>query len=166
VAYYGTRTLLWETSTFFLNNHWYTMLLLFEKISFVSSCPQVSGQNGSYWKSTSANKCLFPCVNVHSLSNCLWRLRCAFFLLLRFFSPPSPSSFSSLLLSDSHSQSLQSIQFFFTLLQVRHEIPLAYLLIYGGGSLVLQGLNWYWWEILSFFLSSFFLMEECVGYPK
>ena len=22
VAYYGTRCLLWETSTFFLNNHW------------------------------------------------------------------------------------------------------------------------------------------------
>lgn len=62
---------------------------------------------------------------------------------------------------------LQSIQFFFTLLQVRHEIPLAYLLIYGLGNLMLQGLNWFWWGLFKSYVSfSFFLMKDGVGFTK
>jgi len=39
-----------------------------------------------------------------------------------------------------------SIQFFSTLRQVRHEIPLAYTLTYGFVNLMLQGLNWFWFN--------------------
>ncbi|KAK0228799.1 TLC domain-containing protein [Armillaria fumosa] len=37
-----------------------------------------------------------------------------------------------------------SYQFAHTLYQVRHQVPLAYIFIYGGGNVVLQGLNWLW----------------------
>ncbi|TFK42345.1 TLC domain-containing protein [Crucibulum laeve] len=37
-----------------------------------------------------------------------------------------------------------SIKFFLTLLDVRHDIPLTYTLVYGLGNAVLQGLNWMW----------------------
>ncbi|KAG7448052.1 DUF887-domain-containing protein [Guyanagaster necrorhizus] len=37
-----------------------------------------------------------------------------------------------------------SYQFAHTLYQVRHQVPLAYIFIYGGGNVVLQSLNWLW----------------------
>ncbi|THU85636.1 DUF887-domain-containing protein [Dendrothele bispora CBS 962.96] len=37
-----------------------------------------------------------------------------------------------------------SYNFFQTLAQVKDEIPLAYVLVYGGGNVVLNGLNWFW----------------------
>ncbi|KAF8163559.1 TLC domain-containing protein [Crassisporium funariophilum] len=94
VAYYGLRCLLWETSTFFLNNHWFL-----DKTNRTGSRLQLI--NG-------------------------------FFLLTSFL-------FVRIIYGGSI-----SLQFFFTLLEVRHEIPLAYLLIYGLGNIVLQGLNWFW----------------------
>jgi len=94
VAYYGTRCLLWETSTFFLNNHWFL---------------DKTGRTGSRAQ----------------LIN-------GFFLLGSFF-------FVRIVYGG-----YISIQFLNTLKQVRHEIPLAYTLIYGLGNFVLQGLNWFW----------------------
>lgn len=63
----------------------------------------------------------------------------------------------------------QSLHFFSTLLQVRHEIPLAYLLIYALGNLMLQALSWFWWgffELIFPLLSPSFLMEDCLGFTK
>ncbi|KAF8809091.1 hypothetical protein BYT27DRAFT_7188174 [Phlegmacium glaucopus] len=94
VAYYGTRTLLWETSTFFLNNNW-----------FLDKTGRTGGQ--------------LQLIN-------------AFFLVSTFF-----------LVRIIYGGYI-SIRFFFTLLEVRHEIPLAYTIVYGGGNVLLQGLNWYW----------------------
>lgn len=47
----------------------------------------------------------------------------------------------------------QSLHFFSTLLQVRHEIPLAYLLIYALGNLMLQALSWFWWGFFELIFS-------------
>ena len=82
-----------------------------------------------------------------------------------FFPPSAPISY----VTDVTLGLSQSIYFFFTLLQVRHEIPLAYLLIYAFGNLMLQALSWFWWELLIFFpsSSSSFLMEDwCLGFTK
>ncbi|KAJ3513877.1 hypothetical protein NLJ89_g2708 [Agrocybe chaxingu] len=94
VAYYGTRCLVWETSTIFLNNHWFL---------------DKTGRTGSRLQ----------------LIN-------GIFLLASFF-------FVRIVYGGSI-----SVQFFFTLLEVRHEIPLAYSIVYGFGNVVLQGLNWFW----------------------
>ncbi|EIN07165.1 DUF887-domain-containing protein [Punctularia strigosozonata HHB-11173 SS5] len=39
---------------------------------------------------------------------------------------------------------IMSYDFFQTLYAVRNELPTAYLIIYGLGNVVLQGLNWFW----------------------
>ncbi|KAG6863114.1 hypothetical protein C0993_012814, partial [Termitomyces sp. T159_Od127] len=38
----------------------------------------------------------------------------------------------------------QSFDFMCTLLEVRHEIPWIYTIVFGVGNLVLTGLNWLW----------------------
>ncbi len=45
-----------------------------------------------------------------------------------------------------------SHQFAHTLYQVRHQVPLAHIFIYGGGNIVLQGLNWFWCVDILLFL--------------
>ncbi|KAF5380871.1 hypothetical protein D9615_004148 [Tricholomella constricta] len=94
VAYYGTRCLLWETSTFFLNIHWFM-----DKTNRTGSTAQLV--NG-------------------------------FFLLSAFFSV-------RLIYGGK-----VSYDFLQTLIQVRHEVPLAYILVYGLGNVVLTSLNWFW----------------------
>jgi len=37
-----------------------------------------------------------------------------------------------------------SYRFFKTLFGVHHDLPLVYVLAYGLGNIVLQGLNWFW----------------------
>jgi len=93
MSYYGSRVLLWEASTFFLNIHWFL-----DKTNRTGS--QLQLING--------------------------------ILLVSFFSIRIVYG------------GYISIHFFFTLLQVRHEIPLAYLIIYALGNLMLQALNWFW----------------------
>ena len=81
-----------------------------------------------------------------------------------FFFLPLPLSVTDVTLGLS-----QSIYFFFTLLQVRDEIPLAYLLIYAFGNLMLQALSWFWWELLIFspsFSPSFLMEDWCLGFTK
>jgi len=94
MAYYGTRVLLWETSTFFLNNHWFL---------------DKTNRTGSQ----------FQLINGVLLV-------LSFFLVRIVFG------------------GYVSIQFFVTLFEVRHETPLVYALVYGGGNFMLQGLNWFW----------------------
>lgn len=94
LAYYATRCLLWETSTLFLNAHWF-----FDK----------TGRTGS----------------TAQLIN-------AFFLLGTFFGVRIVYG------------GMVSWQFFETLLEVRQEIPVIYVIVYGGGNLLLTGLNWLW----------------------
>jgi len=96
MAYYGTRVLLWETSTLFLNNHWFL-----DKTNRTGS--QLQLING--------------------------------IILLSSF-------FAARIVYGGYI----SIQFFFTLRQVHHEIPLAYSLVYGFGNVMLQGLNWFWFN--------------------
>ena len=38
----------------------------------------------------------------------------------------------------------QSYDFLFTLAQVRGRVPMSYVLVYGLGNIILQGLNWLW----------------------
>ncbi|KAF8077735.1 TLC domain-containing protein [Lyophyllum atratum] len=94
VAYYGTRCLLWETSTFFLNIHWFL-----DKTNGTGSTVQFI--NG-------------------------------FFLLSAFFGV-------RLIYGGK-----VSYDFVHTLLQVRHEVPFAYVFVYGVGNVILTSLNWFW----------------------
>jgi len=94
VAYYGTRCLLWETSTFFLNIHWFL-----DKTNRTGSTAQFI--NG-------------------------------FFLLSAFFGV-------RLIYGGK-----VSYDFLHTLLQVRHEVPFAYVFVYGFGNVILTSLNWFW----------------------
>ncbi|KAF8965309.1 TLC domain-containing protein [Flammula alnicola] len=98
VAYYGTRCLLWETSTFFLNNHWWVTWFL-----------DKTGRTGTRIQ----------------LINGIFLLGSFLFVRIIY-------------------GGYISIQFFFTLMDVRHEIPLVYSIVYGLGNVVLQGLNWFW----------------------
>ncbi|PPQ65311.1 hypothetical protein CVT24_011438 [Panaeolus cyanescens] len=113
VAYYGTRCLLWETSTFFLNNHWFL---------------DKTGRTGT----------TIQLVNGVGLV--------ASFFLVRIVYGGSIS-----------------IQFLFTLHEVRHEVPIAYVLVYGLGNVVLQGLNWFWfYKIISALRKRFNSSDETV----
>ncbi|KAF9447661.1 DUF887-domain-containing protein [Macrolepiota fuliginosa MF-IS2] len=94
VAYYGTRCLLWEISTLFLNIHWFL---------------DKTGNTGT----------TFQLVN-------------GVFLLSSFFGV-------RLLYGGS-----VSVRFFFTLCEVWRDIPIFYIIIYGAGNFVLQGLNIFW----------------------
>lgn len=96
MAYYGTRVLLWEISTFFLNNHWFL-----DKTNRTGS--QLQLINGVFLVSS-------------------------FFLVRIIYG------------------GYISILFCYTLLEKRHEIPLAYILTYGAVNVMLQGLNWYWFS--------------------
>ncbi|KDR73589.1 hypothetical protein GALMADRAFT_251329 [Galerina marginata CBS 339.88] len=94
VAYFGTRCLLWETSTFFLNNHWFL---------------DKTGRTGTRTQLVNG-----------------------FFLLGSFF-------FVRIVYGG-----YISVQFLTTLYGARHEIPVAYTVVYTLGNVVLQGLNWFW----------------------
>ncbi|EDR14781.1 uncharacterized protein LACBIDRAFT_305847 [Laccaria bicolor S238N-H82] len=100
VAYYGTRFLVWEASTFFLNIHWFL---------------DKTGQTGSRAQ----------------LVNGLFLLSTFFCVRLIY-------------------GGAVSYQFFYTLLDVGDNIPLAYRLVYGVGNFVLQGLNWFWFTKMIF----------------
>jgi len=39
---------------------------------------------------------------------------------------------------------LLSFDFLRTLVRVRNQVPFSYLVVYGLGNIVLQGLNWFW----------------------
>ncbi|GLB34737.1 putative TRAM, LAG1 and CLN8 homology domain [Lyophyllum shimeji] len=94
VAYYGTRCLLWETSTFFLNIHWFL---------------DKTGRTGS----------------TAQLIN-------GFFLLSSFFGVRLVYG------------GKVSYDFVHTLAQVRREVPISYVLVYGAGNVILTSLNWFW----------------------
>ncbi|TFK30116.1 DUF887-domain-containing protein [Coprinopsis marcescibilis] len=96
VAYYGTRCLLWEISTFFLNIHWFL---------------DKTNRTGS---------------NIQLVNG--------FLLLFSFFSVRLVYGGSI------------SYQFFITLRNIWREIPWLYIIIYGGGNVALQGLNWLWFS--------------------
>lgn len=53
-------------------------------------------------------------------------------------------SLSDLVIFLVHFQISQSYDFLRTLGQVRDQVPVAYVLVYGLGNIVLQGLNWFW----------------------
>ncbi|KAG6880244.1 hypothetical protein C0992_001812 [Termitomyces sp. T32_za158] len=95
VAYYGLRCLLWETSTFFLNIHWFM-----DKTGRTGSTAQfVNGM----------------------------------FLLSAFFGVRLVYG------------GKVSIEFMRTLIEVRHEVPRMYVVVFGTGNVLLTGLNWLWW---------------------
>jgi len=48
---------------------------------------------------------------------------------------------------------MQSYDFFVTLNEVYDQVPTPYLVIYGGGNILLQVLNWFWWETSVVFVS-------------
>ncbi|KAF4615285.1 hypothetical protein D9613_002658 [Agrocybe pediades] len=112
VAYFGTRCLLWETSTLFLNNHWFL---------------DKTGRTGTRTQ----------------LINGFFLLGSFFFVRIVYGGYiVRTESFMANFHPDIHLG--QSVQFMHTLLGVRHQIPLAYTLVYSGGNVVLQGLNWFW----------------------
>jgi len=94
VAYYGIRCLLWETSTFFLNIHWFL---------------DKTGRTGS----------------TAQLIN-------GFFLLSAFFGV-------RLIYGGK-----VTYDFLYTLLQVRYEVSVSYILVYGVGNVILTSLSWFW----------------------
>ncbi|KAG5643227.1 hypothetical protein DXG03_001311 [Asterophora parasitica] len=94
VAYYGVRCLLWETSTFFLNIHWFM---------------DKTGRTGSRAQLVNG-----------------------FFLLSAFFGVRILYG------------GMVSYDFLHTLVQVRREVPVVYVLVYGIGNFVLTSLNWFW----------------------
>ncbi|KIK59585.1 hypothetical protein GYMLUDRAFT_44540 [Collybiopsis luxurians FD-317 M1] len=94
LSYYAARCLLWETSTIFLNIHWFL---------------DKTNRTGS----------MFQLVN-------------GFFLLVTFFG-----------IRIVHGAYI-SYDFFFTLYNVRNQIPTIYLFIYSIGNVVLQALNVLW----------------------
>ncbi|KAJ7286121.1 DUF887-domain-containing protein [Mycena rebaudengoi] len=94
LAYYASRCLLWEASTFFLNIHW-----MLDK----------TGRTGSR----------FQLIN-------------GLLLLVTFFSVRLVYG------------GLVSYNFFQTLWDGRDQIPLTGTLVTGGGNVLLQALNWFW----------------------
>jgi len=59
--------------------------------------------------------------------------------MVRFNILFSPQDFDSI-----YFPCLQSYDFFHTLYDVREQIPLGYVLVYGIGNIALQALNWIW----------------------
>ncbi|KAJ3834716.1 DUF887-domain-containing protein [Lentinula raphanica] len=94
LSYYAARCLLWESSTIFLNIHWFL-------------------------DKTNRTGTIFQLVNGILLLATFFGIRLVYGAYV-------------------------SYNFFFTLYDVRNKIPLVYLLIYGVGNIVLQGLNIFW----------------------
>lgn len=110
VGYYSTRCLLWETSTIFLNIHWFL---------------DKTGKTGSPQQFVNGIVLLFT------------------FLFVRIIWG-----------------GIVSYQFFLELLKVRDEIPALLFLVYGGGNLVLQGLNYFWFYSMIIALKKRFEKED------
>jgi len=94
LSYYAIRCLFWETSTIFLNIHWFL-----DKTGHTGSRKQLV--NGALLVSS------FFFVRI------IWG-------------------------------GLVSYEFLVTLFDVRDKIPPSLFLVYSGGNMLLQGLNWYW----------------------
>jgi len=100
LAYFGVRCLLWETSTFFLNIHWFM---------------DKTGRTGSTLQLINGVVLLV----VFFFVRMMWGLR-------------------------------MSYQFCYTVLEVYDQLPIAYLVVYGIGNVVLQVLNWFWfWKMIA-----------------
>ena len=60
----------------------------------------------------------------------------------------------------------QSYDFFVTLNGVYDQISTLYVVIYGGGNILLQVLNWFWWDLSRLCLEEHNFNLSLTGSPR